>query len=325
MSVKRTLASFATALTLVGGIGFANISLAAGDADHAAKAGEHHDKSHVERQKWSFGGLMGSYDKAQLRRGFVVYNEVCSACHSMTLMSYRNLAEPGGPEYTKDEVKAFLADKEVFAGPNDEGETRGEDGEPFMRKPILTDRFVSPYQNDKAAMTANGGALPPDLSVMGKARGIPHVADNSGPSSWFMAPINGLIEYGAWIVGMVKDIATQYQEGGPDYIYALMTSYADEAPKGVDVGDKAFNHVFPGNAISMAAPLGTFETGPDADKEANKELDAKSRDISAFLMWASEPHLNARKSLGLKVLIYLLILSTLMYFVKRTIWAGVKH
>ena len=94
----------------------------------------------------------------------------------MTLLSYRNLAETGGPEYTKDEVKAFLEDKEVFAGPNDEGETRGEDGEPFMRKPILTDRFVSPYQNDKAAMTANGGALPPDLSVMAKARGIPHAA-----------------------------------------------------------------------------------------------------------------------------------------------------
>ena len=104
-----------------------------------------------------------------------------------------------------------------------------------------------------------------------------------------------------------------------------MISYADEAPAGKDVGDKAYNHVFPGNAISMAAPLGTLETGPDADKEANAELLTKSRDVSAFLMWASEPHLNARKSLGLKVLIYLIILSTLMYAVKRSIWAGVKH
>ena len=179
--------------------------------------------------------------------------------------------------------------------------------------------------NEKAAMAANGGALPPDLSVMAKARGIPHPADTSKPSAWYAAPFYGLMEYGAWIGGTLKDIATQYQEGGPDYIYALMTGYADEAPAGIDVGDKSFNYVFPGNAISMGAPLGTFETGADADKEANAELDTKSRDVSAFLMWASEPHLNARKNLGLKVLIYLIILSGLMYAVKRSIWAGVKH
>ncbi|MCP4933375.1 MAG: cytochrome c1 [bacterium] len=295
-------------------------------AGAADKAGEHHDKSHVERQNWSFSGLLGSYDKAQLKRGFTVYSEVCSACHGMNLLSWRNLMEEGGPEFTKDELKALLAEKEVPAEPNDEGLTHSdEDGSRLMRKALFTDRMLSPYANDKAAMAANGGALPPDLSVMAKARGIPHAADNSEASAWYAAPFYGLMEYAGWIGGTLKDIATQYQEGGADYIYALMTTYADEAPAGVDVGDKSFNHVFPGNAISMAAPLGTFETGADADKEANKELDAKSRDVSAFLMWASEPHLNARKNLGLKVLIYLIILSGLMYAVKRTIWAGVKH
>ena len=323
MSVQRTFASFAAVLAVIGGLGAANMA-SAGDPEHLAK-GEHHDPSHVERQSWSFSGITGSYDKAQLRRGFTVYNEVCSACHSMTLMSYRNLAETGGPEYSKDEVKAFIADKEVFAGPNDQGETRDEDGEPLMRTPILTDYFVSPYQNDKAAMAANGGALPPDLSVMAKARGIPHGGSHIEAGNIFMAAFEGVKEYFGWIFGTIRDIATQYQEAGPDYIYALMISYEDEAPTGKDVGDKAFNHVFPGNAISMAAPLGTFETGPEADKEANTELRTRAKDVSAFLMWAAEPHLNARKSLGLKVLIYLIILSLLMYFVKRAIWAGVKH
>ncbi len=323
MSVQRTLTSFAGVLAMIGTMGVTNVA-SAGDPEHTAKA-EHHDMSHVKRQEWSFGGLLGQYDKAQLRRGFTVYNEVCSACHSMKLLSYRNLAEPGGPEYSKDEIKAFIAEKEVFAGPNEEGDTHDDEGSPFMRKPILTDHFVSPYANDKKAMAANGGALPPDLSVMAKARGIPHAANGIAASNVFVAIYEGVKEYIGWIFGVGYDVATQYQEGGPDYIYALLTSYADEAPEGKDVGDKNFNHVFPGNAISMAAPLGTLETGPDADKEANAELLTKAKDVSAFLMWASEPHLNARKSLGLKVLIYLIILSGLMYAVKRSLWAGVKH
>ncbi len=323
MSVQRTLTSFAGVLAMIGTMGVTHMASAA-KVEHGAKA-DHQDLSHVSRQKWSFGGLLGQYDKAQLRRGFTVYNEVCSACHSMSLLSYRNLTEEGGPEYSKDEVKAFVAEKEVFAGPNDEGDTHDEEGSPFMRKPILTDRFVSPYQNDKKAMAANGGALPPDLSVMAKARGIPHAASHIAASNVFVAIYEGVKEYIGWIVGLVYDISTQYQEGGPDYIYALLISYADETPEGKDVGDKSYNHVFPGNAISMAAPLGTLETGADADKEANAELLTKAKDVSAFLMWASEPHLNARKSLGLKVLIYLIILSGLMYAVKRSLWAGVKH
>ena len=314
MSVKTTLASFAVALTVFGGIGMAGA---------AEKTGEHQDKSHVERQSWSFGGLLGSYDTAQLKRGFQIYNEVCTACHGMNLLSYRNLMETGGPEFTKAELTALIAEKEVPAEPDDEGLTHSDDGSRLMRKALLTDRLLSPYANEKAAMAANGGALPPDLSVMAKARGIPHPVDNTPPASWYAAPFVGLMEYGSWIAGTLKDIATQYQEAGPDYIYALMTGYADEAPAGIDVGDKSFNYVFPGNAISMAAPI-SDEIVEYADG-TKPTLDQHARDIAAFMMWASEPHLNARKSLGLKVLIYLIILSGLMYAVKRAVWAGVKH
>jgi cytochrome c1 len=324
---KHTLATFAAVLTISGGLvvtggpGGPAVVNAAEEA-HEAGATEHHDKSHVTRQSWSFGGLLGSYDRAQLRRGFQIYNEVCTACHGMKLLSYRNLMEAGGPAFTKEEVKALIAEKEVPAEPNDEGEIYA-DGERIMRKALLTDRMISPYANNKAAMSANGGALPPDLSVIAKARGIPHPADNTPPSNFIMAPIMGIMEYGGWIAGVIKDIATQYQEGGPDYIYALMTGYAEEAPAGVDIGDKNFNYVFPGNAISMAPPLSDEIVEYTDGTKAT--LDQHARDVAAFLMWASEPHLNARKNLGLKVLIYLLILSGLMYGVKRTIWSGIKH
>ncbi len=314
MSVKNTLASFAVALTVLGGIGTAGA---------AQKTGDYGDKAHVERQSWSFSGLLGSYDKAQLKRGFQVYNEVCTACHGMNLLSWRNLMEEGGPEFTKAELEAIIADKEVPADPNDEGLTHGDDGSRLMRKAFLTDRILAPYANDKAAMAANGGALPPDLSVMAKARGIPHVAGNAGPSVWYKAPFVGLMEYGSWIAGTLRDIGTQYQEAGADYIYALMVSYPEETPAGADVGDRSFNYVFPGNAISMGAPIAD-EAVEYADG-TKPTLDQHARDIAALMMWAAEPHLNARKSLGLKVLIYLIILSGLMYAVKRTIWAGVKH
>ncbi len=322
MSIKRTLAAFAAVLTVSGGLGHVS-QISAAEAEKAQ--GEHAQQTahHVERLSWSFGGLFGKYDQAQLKRGFQVYNEVCSACHSMKLLSYRNLMEAGGPEFTKEEVLALIADKEVPAGPNDDGETHGEDGSPLMRKALLTDRFVSPYANDKAAMAANGGAMPPDLSVLAKARGIPHPADTSPPSSWYKAPIAGVMEYGSWLFGTIRDIATQYQEAGPDYIHSLLVSYAEEPPAGVDVGDKSFNYVFPGNAISMAPPLS--DESVEYTDGTKPTLDQHARDVSAFLMWAAEPHLNARKSLGLKVLIYLIILSLLMYAVKRTIWSGVKH
>lgn len=318
MSFKRTIAAFAAVLTVSGGLGLA----AARAAEQGHGEGGYHPR-HVEHQKWSFSGLMGRYDKAQLKRGFLVYNQVCTNCHGMGLLSYRNLMEEGGPEFTKAEVEAFIASKTVPAEPNDDGEIF-KDGQRITRPALLTDRFASPFANDKAAMAANGGALPPDLSVMAKARGIPHIAEGEAAGNPFTATISGVKEYIGWLLGTAKDIATQYQEGGADYIYALMMGYEDAAPAGIELAEgKFFNHYFPGYAISMPPQvmddLVTYEDGTKASK------DQIARDIAAFLMWAAEPSLDARKRLGLKVLIYLLVLSGLMYAVKRTIWSGVKH
>jgi cytochrome c1 len=320
--MKRVIVAFA-ALLVAGGLWGTPLAFAADDAHAEAEGGAYHPH-HVERQTWSFGGLLGRFDKAQLKRGFQVYNEICSACHSLKLLSYRNLMEVGGPEFTKAQVEEIIADKEVPAAPNDDGETHDGDGGRLVRPALLTDRFVSPYANDKAAMAANGGALPPDLSVMAKARGIPHVDDGKQSGDPFSAIISGVTEYFGWIFGTLKDIATQYQEGGTDYIFALMTGYEEEAPAGVEIPeDKNFNHVFPGYAISMAPPL--FDEAVEYEDGTKATLDQHARDVSAFLMWAADPHLEARKRLGLKVLIYLLILSGLMYAVKRTIWSGQKH
>ena len=122
----------------------------------------------AEKQKllevdWSFKGYFGKFDRASLQRGYQVYNEVCASCHSMKYLSYRNLAEKGGPEFSKEEAKAIAANFEVTDGPND-------DGEMFTRPAKLSDKFVNPYQNDKEATASNGGAYPPDMSVLVKAR-----------------------------------------------------------------------------------------------------------------------------------------------------------
>lgn len=320
MSVKRTLAAFAFVLTVSGGSGLATI--AAAQEPHAGAEGAFHPR-HAEREKWSFGGILGRFDKAQLKRGFAVYNQVCANCHGMNLVSYRNLLEQGGPEFSKAEVEAIITGKEVPAEPNDDGEIF-KDGARIMRPVLLTDRFVNPYPNEKAAMVANGGAVPPDLSVMAKARGIPHIDNGERSGNPFTALISGFSEYFGWIFGTLKDIGTQYQEGGADYIYALMMGFEDAPPAGIEIPEgKFFNHVFPGYAISMPPQVQDDLVEYTDGTKATKEQIA--RDISAFLMWAAEPTLEARKSLGLKVLIYLLVLSGLMFAVKRTIWSKEKH
>ncbi len=272
---------------------------------------------HFAKQSWSFGGVFGRYDQKQLRRGFEVYKGVCTGCHSMNLLSYRNLTQPGGPEYGEDYIKAMLKSDEVEVNlpHNDEGEIVNEDGDLFTRPAALSDRIKKPYANDKAAMAANGGALPPDFSVIGKARAM-H-ANHEG--------IPGLF---TWVFALVKDVVTQYQEGGPDYIYTLMTNYhetvPENAPKDFSLPEgKHYNAAFPGHAISMAPPLSDGIV--DYTDGTKATLDQHAKDISAFLMWAAEPHLNARKRRGFMVLIYLAILSLLLYGVKRKIWEDVKH
>ena len=130
-------------------------------------AGTHHvnsaEKVELLKTDWSFKGLLGKFDRGSLQRGYQVYTEVCSSCHSMKYVSYRNLAEEGGPEFTEEQAKAIAANFEVLDGPN-------SDGEMFTRPAKLSDKFVMPYENVKAAQAANGGAYPPDMSVLAKAR-----------------------------------------------------------------------------------------------------------------------------------------------------------
>ena len=223
---------------------------------------------------WSFKGLFGKFDRSALQRGYHVYTEVCSSCHSMKYLSYRNLAQEGGPEFTEAEAKAIAASFEVTDGPN-------SDGEMFTRPGKLSDKFVMPYENVKAAQAANGGAYPPDMSVLVKARG-----------------------------------------GGVDYIYSLLQGY-DDPPPGVKLDDGVYyNKYMYGNKIKMSAPLsdGLVEYGDGT--EATKEQMAK--DITTFLMWSAEPHLETRHKTGFRVIVYLIILSILVYFTMKKIWSRVE-
>ena len=223
---------------------------------------------------WSFKGLFGKFDRASLQRGYQVYTEVCAACHSMKYLSYRNLAEDGGPEFSVEQAKAIAASFEVVDGPN-------ADGEMFTRPAKLSDKFVMPYENEKAAQAANGGAYPPDMSVLVKARG-----------------------------------------GGVDYIYSLLQGY-EEAPIGVTLDEGVhYNKFMYGNKIKMAAPLsdGIVEYG-DGTVASVEQM---SKDVTSFLMWAAEPHLEARHQMGFKAIIYLIILTTLVYFSMKKIWSGIK-
>ena len=223
---------------------------------------------------WSFKGFFGKFDRGSLQRGYQVYTEVCAACHSMKHLSYRNLSEPGGPEFSKDQVKIIASQFEVTDGPND-------DGEMFVRPARPSDSFVSPYENNKAAAAANGGAYPPDMSVLVKAR-----------------------------------------KGGADYIYSLLLGY-DDPPSGVTLDDGVYyNKYMAGNKIKMSNPLEDdlleYSDGTSATQEQ------MARDVTTFLAWAAEPHLEQRHKIGFRAIIYLIILSILVYFSMKKIWSRIE-
>ena len=223
---------------------------------------------------WTFKGPFGKFDRASLQRGYQVYQEVCASCHSLKYMSYRNLSEKGGPEFSVEQAKAIAASFEVVDGPN-------ADGEMFTRPAKLSDKFVMPYENEKAAQAANGGAYPPDMSVLVKARG-----------------------------------------GGVDYIYSLLQGY-ETAPAGMILDEGVhYNKYMYGNKIKMSAPLsdGIIEYGDGT----TASVEQMSKDVTTFLMWAAEPHLEARHQMGFKAIVYLIILTILVYFTMKKIWSGVK-
>ncbi len=251
---------------------------------------QHHESDALppKEQSWSFSGFTGTFDRAALQRGFQVYKEVCSSCHSLNELRYGNLAgkstSPNKDKaleeirssnlgLTMDEVKALAAEYKV---PDTDDE-----GQPIERKALPSDHFVKPYPNEKAARAANNGALPPDLSLIVKAR-----------------------------------------KGGADYVYSLLTGYQD-APSNVEVGvGRYYNPYFSGGQISMAPQLTEGRvTYADGTKASVEQM---AKDVVTFLAWASEPELEERRQMGVKVLWYLLALTIVFYLAKRKIWADVN-
>jgi ubiquinol-cytochrome c reductase cytochrome c1 subunit len=253
---------------------------------------EHFPIHHPKQEKWTFSGPFGTYDKGQLQRGLKVYKEVCSACHSMNLVAFRTLEDLG---YSPEQVKAFAAEYEVQDGPN-------ADGEMFTRKAIPTDHFPSPFANTNAAAAANNGAAPPDFSLIAKARAV----ERGFPT-------------------FVFDIFTQYAEAGPDYIHSLLTGYDEQPPAGMHVPEGThYNPYFiAGKSLAMAKPLSDDQV--TYDDGSPQTVDQYARDVSAFLMWAAEPHLEDRKKTGFRVIIFLILFAGLVYIAKRSVWANVKH
>ena len=216
---------------------------------------------------WSFYGAFGTFNKEQLQRGYKVYKEVCSACHSMKYVAFRDLEKLG---FDEAQVKALAATVQITDGPNDQGDMFQRPGKP-------SDHFPAPFANDQAARAANGGALPPDLSLMAKAR-----------------------------------------EGGPDYIHAILTGYTDPPADFKVAEGKSYNKYFPGHNISMPKPLSddqvTFDDGTKAT------LNQEATDVAAFLMWTAEPNMEERHRMGLKVIIFLVVLTGLFLAAKKRIW-----
>jgi cytochrome c1 len=243
-------------------------------------------------QKWTFSGPFGKFDRAQLQRGFKVYREVCQNCHGLNLVSFRNLAEPGGPEFSRAQATAIAKEYKIKDGPNDAGEM-------FEREGRLADRFPQPWANENAARQQHNGTVPPDLSLMAKAR----TYERGFP--WF-----------------VIDMFTQYQEQGVDYLVALLNGYKDP-PQGFELpAGSNYNEYFPGHAIAMPPPLSNDQVSyTDGTPQTVQQY---SKDVAAFLMWTAEPHMEARKRIGFQVMIFLFVFAVLLYFTKKKVWAEVK-
>lgn len=309
--------------------------LAAGVLAAASSLPAFAESEHIERQAWPFAGFRGQFDQAQLQRGFQIYKDVCSACHGLRRVYFRNLVQPGGPGFPEEAVKTLAAEwpNKITDGPDDKGKM-------FERPAKLFDPILGPYKNDAEARASQNGALPPDLSLIAKARNVEY----TGPFWWH--PIS-----------MLRDIATGYQEGGADYIYALLTGYHDEPPPykrdasghlvevadgeagasvehcaSVTLGDEGkpdicnqmqdgmnFNAAFPGHQIAMPPPLSADAFVKYQDGSGS--LDQNAHDIAAFLSWAADPSLDDRKHIGWLVMLYVLITTVILYLGKKRLWS----
>ncbi|WP_296715376.1 cytochrome c1 [Rhodoblastus sp.] len=269
------------AAALLGAVAFSNLTL-------RAEEGGGHETPNPTRQTWSFSGPFGTFDRAQLQRGFKVYKEVCSNCHELHI-PIRTLAQPGGPGFTEDQVKTLAATYTVHDGPNLQGEMFDRPGRP-------ADVFPAPFPNPEAA-AASLGAAPPDMSLLAKSikfeRGFP-----------------------AFVFDVLPIPGGMYQEVGPDLIYAILNGYTKE-------DDPNWNLYFPGHKIAMGKPLAAGQV--DYTDGTPTTLEQYSKDVAAFLYWAAEPSLEQRKRIGARVMIFLLVLAGLLYFTKKKIWADVAH
>lgn len=234
----------------------------------AIAAGDSEEPPH---QHWHFDGPFGQYDKGALQRGFLVYKNVCSACHSMKQMHYRNL---DGLGYDEAQIKAIAAEYMITDGPNEEGEF-------FERPGRAADRFKSPFPNEAAAKAANNGAYPPDMSLIVNAR-----------------------------------------HHGADYIYALLAKGYVEAPEGKELAaGQYYNKYMPGNVISMAPPLSDgLVAYPDGSPETVEQY---AKDVTEFLKYASDPHLESRKQIGIRAIIFLFFFSLVFFLAKKKLWKDV--
>jgi ubiquinol-cytochrome c reductase cytochrome b/c1 subunit len=270
------------ALVLAGSLlGLAAVAQPAFAADEQS-----HETPAPPRVKWSFSGPFGKYDRAQLQRGLKVYREVCAVCHGLKYVAFRNLADLG---YSEGQIKAIASEYKIQDGPNDQGDMFEREGRP-------ADYFPTPWPNENAARARYNG-VPPDMSVLAKARGY----ERGFP--WF-----------------IFDMFTQFQEHGVDYIHALMTGYKEKPPAGFTLPQGSFyNEYFPGHAIAMPPPLSDKRI--DYTDGTPTTVDQFSKDVSAFMMWAAEPHMEARKRIGFQVMIFLIVLAGLLYFTKKKVWA----
>ena len=283
-SMKKTLVLIAAAAGL--SLMAAQPVLASGGAQHPKSGG------------FSFEGPFGTFDQGQLQRGYKVYREVCASCHGMDLMYFRTLAEPGGPFYDAHQlnpaanrfVKVLAAEVQV---PDIDSET----GEAIMRDGVPADRFPNPYPNATAAAAGNGGAAPPDLSVMAKAR---HDGANyiySLLSGYKDAPAGLEIRPGQYYNPyMAGDLSPFVAEGA---------------------------HVPPGGFIAMPPPLANGQV--TYDDGSAETVDQYAKDVAAFIAWASDPKQVQRKQSGMGVLIFLILFAGVTYVSYRRIWKGVAH
>lgn len=217
---------------------------------------------------WPHEGFFGAYDPAALQRGFQVYSNVCASCHSLDYIAFRNLASLG---YTEDQVSAIASTFTVTDGPNDQGEM-------FERPATASDYFPSPYENEAAARVANGGAYPPDLSLITKARA-----------------------------------------SGSDYLYSLLVGYEDPPPDVELQPGMYWNEYYAGHQIAMPPPLNEGVVEYQDGTEAT--VAQMSMDVTQFLNWAAEPTLEIRKQTGIKVILFLTVMTGVFYAYKRQIWA----